>query len=199
MSTIVCRGLSFGFDGSVRNVFTNLGLVIDTGWRSDLVGRDGHGKTILLRLIHDELTSDRGTVEHAVVTRRFPCIPSNPAISAFDAAKDATGPCRRWEVEMNRLLDAGDVAALARYGTLQARFQDAGGYGIDADISRELAAERPGARGAGELVGKFGGLTPRRVSRLPRRPRLRRPTPRPPGLDRPAPRARRARRSSSWS
>ena len=45
---------------------------------------------------------------------------------------------------------------------------------IDTDISRELAAERPRAPGAGESVGKFGGLTSRRVSRLPRRPRLRR-------------------------
>jgi len=140
MSTIVCRRLSFGYDSSARNVFTNLDLVIDTGWRSALVGRNGRGKTTLLRLIHGELAPDRGTVEHAVVTRCFPCMPSNPAISAFDAAKDAAGPFRRWEAEMNRLLDAGDIDALARYGTLQARFQDAGGYGIDADISRELAA-----------------------------------------------------------
>ena len=141
MSTIVCRGLSFGYDGSEQNVFTNLDLVIDTGWRSALVGRNGRGKTTLLRLIHGALTPDRGAVEHAVVTRCFPCPPSSPAVSAFDAAKDVAGPFRRWEAEMSRLLEAGDdTRSLERFGALQARFQDAGGYGIDADVARELAA-----------------------------------------------------------
>ena len=140
MSTIVCRGLSFGYDGSEKNVFTDLDLVIDTGRRSALVGRNGRGKTTLLRLLHGELTPHRGSVDRAVATRRFPCMPSSPANSAFEAAKDGAGPFRRWEAEMNRLLDIGDEDSLERYGGLQARFQDAGGYGIDADIARELAA-----------------------------------------------------------
>ena len=140
MSTIVCRELSFGYDGSERNVFAGLNLVIDTGRRSALVGRNGRGKTTLLRLIHGELTPDRGSIERAVVTRRFPCMPSSPSVSAFEAAKDAAGPFRRWETEMGRLLDVGDDDALERYGALQARFQEAGGYGIDAGISRELVA-----------------------------------------------------------
>ena len=140
MSTIVCRELSFGYDGSERNVFTGLNLVIDIGRRSALVGRNGRGKTTLLRLIHGELTPDRGSIERAVITRRFPCMPSNPAVSAFEAARDAAGPFRRWEAEMGRLLDAADDDALEHYGVLQARFQDAGGYAIDAGISRELAA-----------------------------------------------------------
>ena len=67
-------------------------------------------------------------------------MPSSPVNSAFEAAKDAAGPFRRWEAEMNRLLDISDEDSLERYGTLQARFQDAGGYGIDSDIARELAA-----------------------------------------------------------
>ena len=141
MSTIVCRGLSFGYDGSEQSVFTNLDLVIDTGWRSALVGRNGRGKTTLFRLIHGELAPDRGSIERAVDTRRFPSMPSDPAVSAFEAAKDAAGPFRRWEAEMSRLLDAGDDApSVERFGALQARFQDAGGYAIDSELSRELIA-----------------------------------------------------------
>ena len=116
MSTIVCRGLSFGYDGSEKSVFTDLDLVIDTGRRSALVGRNGQGKTTLLRLLHGELTPHRGSVDRAVATRRFPCMPSSPADSAFEAAKDAAGPFRRWEAEMNRLLDIGDDDSLERYG-----------------------------------------------------------------------------------
>ena len=40
-----------------------------------------------------------------------------------------------------------------------------------------LAAAYPAALGAGESVGKSGGLTPRRVSRSPRRLRSRRASP----------------------
>ena len=64
MSTIVCRGLSFGYDGSERNVFTNLDLVIDTGWRSALAGRNGRGKTTLLRLIPLERNDARDQPHH---------------------------------------------------------------------------------------------------------------------------------------
>ena len=146
MSTIVCRGLSFGYDGPERNVFTHLDLVIDTGWRSALVGRNGRGKTTLLRLIHGELTPDRGCIERSAATRLFPCMPADPDIPAFDAARDAAGPFRRWEAEMKRLLDAGDeTASLERYSALQVRYQEAGGYEVDADISRGLDALDIGA------------------------------------------------------
>ena len=140
MANILCRKVSFGYDGTERNVFTDLDLVIDTGWRTALTGRNGRGKTTLLRLIHGELAPDRGGIERPVDVQRFPVPVTDPAISAFDAAKDAAGPFRQWEREMARLLDTGDDGALARYGTLQTRFQEAGGYEIDADLERELAA-----------------------------------------------------------
>ena len=141
MANILCRKVSFGYDGTERNVFTDLDLVIDTGWRTALTGRNGRGKTTLLRLIEGELAPDRGRIERPVGVQRFPVPVADPTVSACDAAKDAAGPFRRWEREMARLLDAGhDDDALARYGTLQTRFQEAGGYEIDADLERELAA-----------------------------------------------------------
>ncbi len=141
MPNILCRKVSFGYDGTERNVFTNLDLVIDTGSRTALTGRNGRGKTTLLRLIHDELAPDRGHIECPVATRRFPVAVADATIPAFEVAKDAAGPFRRWEREMSGLLEGHpDEAALARYGTLQTRFQEAGGYEIDADLHGELSA-----------------------------------------------------------
>ncbi|MYE80632.1 MAG: ABC-F family ATP-binding cassette domain-containing protein, partial [Gammaproteobacteria bacterium] len=140
MANILCRKVSFGYDGTERNVFTDLDLVIDTGWRTALTGRNGRGKTTLLRLIQGELVPDRGSIERPVDVQGFPVSIADATISAFDAAKDAAGPFRRWEREMARLLDTDDDNALTRYGTLQTRFQEAGGYEIDADLERELAA-----------------------------------------------------------
>ena len=155
MANILCRKVSFGYDGTERNVFTDLDLVIDTGWRTALTGRNGRGKTTLLRLIQGELTPDRGHIERPVEVQRFPVSVADPAVSAFDAAKDAAGPFRRWEREMARLLDTDDDNALARYGTLQTRFQEAGGYEVDADLERELDA-----------LGIGAALWPRRFDRL---------------------------------
>ncbi|MYE10557.1 MAG: ABC-F family ATP-binding cassette domain-containing protein [Gammaproteobacteria bacterium] len=140
MANILCRKVSFGYDGTERNVFTDLDLVIDTGWRTALTGRNGRGKTTLLRLIQGELVPDRGSIERPVDVQGFPVSIADATISAFDAAKDAAGPFRRWEREMARLLDTGDEVSLARYGTLQTRFQEAGGYEMDANLERELAA-----------------------------------------------------------
>ena len=141
MPNILCRKVSFGYDGTERNIFTDLDLLIDTGWRTALTGRNGRGKTTLLRIIHGELAPDRGRIESPVATRRFPAEVADPTLCAFDVAKDAAGPYRRWEAEMAALLDGDDDDRnLDRYGTLQARFQEAGGYTIDADLERELAA-----------------------------------------------------------
>ena len=139
MATIVWRKVSFGYDGTARNIFNDLDLLIDTGWRTALTGRNGRGKTTLLRLIHGELLPDRGGIERPVETRRFPVAVTDPSVSAFEAAKDAAGPFRQWAREMSRLLDSGhDESTLARYAALQFRFQEAGGYSIDADLEGEL-------------------------------------------------------------
>ena len=141
MATIVCRKLSFAYDGAARNIFEDLDLLVDTGCRTALTGRNGRGKTTLLRLIHGDLQPDKGGIERSIDTRRFPVAVADPAVSAFAAAKDAAGPFRLWEGEMSRLLDAGlDESTLNRYGALQSRFQEVGGYSIDADLESELGA-----------------------------------------------------------
>lgn len=140
MATIICRGLAFGYDGTESDVFKDLELVIDTGWRAALAGRNGRGKTTLLRLIHGDLVPDRGTIERSAATSYFPPPMDGPTLPARQAVKDAIAPYRRWEAEMESLLVDGGDMALARYGDLLAAYQEAGGYAIDARIETELAA-----------------------------------------------------------
>ena len=157
MATIVCRKVSFGYDGASRSIFDKLDLLIDTGWRTALTGRNGRGKTTLLRLIHGDLLPDRGGIERPVETRRFPVSVTQPGVSAFEAAKDAAGPFRRWEREMARLLESGhDEPTLERYGALQSSFQEAGGYSIDASLEGELDALEIGP---GLRVRRFDSLS----------------------------------------
>ena len=139
MSTIISRRLTFGYPGSEDNVFEDVDLVIDTQWRCALVGRNGRGKTTLLRLIHGELNPDCGRIERAP-TAYFPRPVVDPEQRVRDVVKDAVGPFRRWETEMDDLLADGGDDALARYGELLDAYEESGGYAIDGGIERELVA-----------------------------------------------------------
>lgn len=51
---ISIRDLTFAYEGSYENVFTGLSVNLDTDWRLGLIGRNGRGKTTLLRLLMGE-------------------------------------------------------------------------------------------------------------------------------------------------
>lgn len=134
----LARQVSFTYESAHEPVFVDLELLIDTGWRSGLVGRNGRGKTTLLRLLHGELHPDKGVIERPVASRLFPGPSPDPAVSAFTIAKDQAGPYRAWERELERLASEHSEDALEAYGTLLERFEKARGYEIDARLEREL-------------------------------------------------------------
>lgn len=51
MSLINISHLSFSYPESLTPVFEDLSLKLDTNWRLGLIGRNGRGKTTLLRLL----------------------------------------------------------------------------------------------------------------------------------------------------
>jgi len=51
MAEINISNMTFAYDGGFENVFENINLSIDTNWKLGLSGRNGRGKTTLLRLL----------------------------------------------------------------------------------------------------------------------------------------------------
>ena len=51
VSLIQIEHLYFTYDGGSEPVFEDLDLQLDTDWKLGLVGRNGRGKTTLLRLL----------------------------------------------------------------------------------------------------------------------------------------------------
>lgn len=138
MSTIICRHLTFGYDGSSSNVFSDLNITIDTNWRTCVVGKNGRGKTTLLQLLNGQLTPHKGSVEHAGSTHYFPSAVADSSLAAFDVAKMASGPYTRLERDMERLLNIDDETALRNYIQIQDEYTELGGYQVDAKLSKEL-------------------------------------------------------------
>ena len=71
MPLINIKDLTFGYDGSEQNVFTDVSVAIDTEWRLALAGRNGRGKTTFLKILRGELPY-AGTVTGVPQTVVFP-------------------------------------------------------------------------------------------------------------------------------
>ena len=140
MTNIICRRVGFSYPGAPFPVFTDLDLTIDAGWRGALIGRNGRGKTTLLRLIHGALLPESGRIEIATPTYLFPSATPPDQISVLRAVKDAVGPFVVLERRMAALLDEQTSEATREYSDLEAKYSRNHGYQIDAWIQRELDA-----------------------------------------------------------
>lgn len=58
MSIIKISNLFFGYKNSSNNIFSNINLQLDSNWKLGLIGRNGRGKTTLLKILNGELPYD---------------------------------------------------------------------------------------------------------------------------------------------
>lgn len=73
MSLIRIENLTFAYPGSFDNVFKNANIQIDTDWKLGFVGRNGRGKTTLMRILMGEFENEyEGRVISSVSFDYFP-------------------------------------------------------------------------------------------------------------------------------
>ena len=140
MSTITLQKLTFSYSDPYVSIYEDLSLQIDTTWKTALIGRNGRGKTTLLNLIRGTLSPTQGQTEMPLPTAAFPYEPADPQATTFTVVKDSIAPFRKWEHQMQALLEQPDATNLERYATLAERFEQQRGYEIDALIRREIGA-----------------------------------------------------------
>ena len=97
MAQISVNGLTFCYDGSYADVFSGVSFSLDTSWRLGLVGRNGRGKTTLLRILTGELEY-RGSVSSPVLFSYFPAEPEDPSASCAEVAEQASGGAPEWKI-----------------------------------------------------------------------------------------------------
>ena len=71
MSLIEVSDLTFSYEGSPQPVFEGLTLQLDTDWKLGFTGRNGRGKTTLLRLLSGAYPYG-GTITASVEPVYFP-------------------------------------------------------------------------------------------------------------------------------
>lgn len=98
------RDLSFTYDGSYTPVFEHLSFQFDTSWHLGLIGRNGRGKTTLLRLLRGEF-SHRGCIDMPVTPVYFPYPVADASAPTRAVMRSAAPDAQEWQLlcELNQL------------------------------------------------------------------------------------------------
>ena len=104
MSQINVSNLTFGYDGSLNNVFENVTFNIDTDWKLGLIGRNGKGKTTFLKLLLDKYEY-KGTISKSVDLDYFPFEIKNKEKMTIEIVNELAPNVEDWEIikELNLL------------------------------------------------------------------------------------------------
>lgn len=138
MAQISINHLSFTYKQYVNPIFQDISLQFDTDWRLGLIGRNGRGKTTLLKLLSGGLAPDRGSISKPVSMELFPYDFDLSYENALDVVLENIGGLKSMEIEMESLLSQGEEA-LSRYGDVLTRYLALDGYGAQSRILKELA------------------------------------------------------------
>ena len=105
MAMILLSNLSFCYEGSYQPVFEDLSIALDTDWHLGLTGRNGRGKTTLLRLLLGAqgevygLRGFTGSIQTKVRFGYFPAPVEHPEWLALEVAQQICPDCQQWQLE----------------------------------------------------------------------------------------------------
>ncbi|MDH3706977.1 MAG: ABC-F family ATP-binding cassette domain-containing protein [Acidimicrobiia bacterium] len=129
-----------------RTLFTGVTLQLAPGRRIALVGGNGVGKTTLVEILLGQQRPDAGEV-HRPKDLRMGYLPQElPGVSdttVLEEVLSGAGPVAELRDELHRLeqamADGADAEVLSAYGEAQSRFEQLGGYALEAEAQRVMA------------------------------------------------------------
>lgn len=110
MSLINVKNLTFAYEGSHDIIFDNVSFMLDTDWRLGLTGRNGRGKTTLLKLLMGEY-SFSGSISSDVEFEYFPYEVALKQRLTLELVTSMLPGVEEWEIlrELNLLKTADDL------------------------------------------------------------------------------------------
>ena len=170
MIDIAISGLVKEFEVG-KKILDGLTFQVDSGERVGLLGKNGCGKTTLLRILTGQLDWDEGEVvlapdKRVGLSSQIPVYPAGYTVE--DVLDTAFRPLREMEEEMEQLaarMERGeDPALLRRYDQLTAAFEAGGGYDTDTRKNKVCSGLQIGPGMREQLFDRLSGGEKTRVN-----------------------------------
>ena len=118
MSLINVSNLTFCYEGSYDNIFTNVSFQIDSNWKLGFCGRNGRGKTTFLKLLMG-IYEYRGTISSSVEFEYFPFAVADPSQNTLEIVSAIASGAELWQIrkELSKLA-VGENALYRPFSTL---------------------------------------------------------------------------------
>lgn len=145
MALVTAKGLAKAY--GAQDIFQEVTLSIERGDRIALIGRNGEGKTTLLKILAGLEQPTAGTVQrarHLTIGYLPQHATLDSGLTLWEAMREVFAPLLAQQEELRRLeaemaaQNAPDQALLDRYGALLEDFEEAGGYAFEARIRQVL-------------------------------------------------------------
>lgn len=138
MSKITINNMSYYYDDFYHPVYENINLVIKTDWKLGLIGRNGRGKTTLLKLLKGELEPTAGNINIPMEVEYFPYKSECDYTITRDIIKENVGKLKSLEDTMDEIISQNDEARFDEYSILQEQYLELDGYEMESKILKEM-------------------------------------------------------------
>ncbi len=104
MSLIQFNNVSFCYEGNYDNVFTDISFILDTDWKTGIIGRNGRGKTTLLKLLMNKYKY-QGSIINSTPLDYFPFVIEDKSKLTLDIITELYPDYEFWRlcIELNEL------------------------------------------------------------------------------------------------
>jgi ATP-binding cassette subfamily F protein uup len=144
MALITLQEVSLSFGGPP--LLDTLNLQIEAGERVCLVGRNGEGKSTLMKLLAEDLTPDSGRIVHQPglrIARLGQDMPAGLNGTVYDVVagglEKLMGLLSRHHAVVNRLADNGDQATMADLAAVEQELERVDGWNVQQCIESVLS------------------------------------------------------------
>jgi ABC transport system ATP-binding/permease protein len=144
VSMLSFRNISISYGGPP--LLDGIQLQVEAGDRLCLMGRNGSGKSSLLKLISGEIPADGGDITRKLgvrITLVSQELPTGLSGTVFDVVSEGMGNAAQLLAEYHhlahRLATGGGEALMKSMETLQKALEDAGGWHLHQEVERILA------------------------------------------------------------
>ena len=159
MSLITLQDVELGVGGPYP-LLEGAHLTVEAGERICVVGRNGTGKSTLLRLLNGEMEPDAGDIRTRAglrVAKLDQEVPEGTSGTIFDVVSQALGHVGDLLAEFHRLSQSLETADDAEaLGRVQARIDEEGGWDVDSRVSEVIT--RLGLEEDADFATQSGGM-----------------------------------------